>query len=489
MNLLVRCALRSRPVYKAVVLLATLPILLAGCGGNSHGSGTTLTGNTMVTVLATSTANDQLTRFNLTLSSLTLTSKTGDTITVFSTPQSAEFIHLNGGAEPLVSASLPQDVYVSAAATVEGFGNPNCLIQIPSKQELLFNAGIVASAGPTTVNVPAPITVTGSSMGLALNLDVSKSISPFDCASDTNGSATTTPTFNLTPVVIADQPTNSTNGKVSDLYGMIGTTGANGSSFSVTASDGPNWQVKVNSSTVFEGITGASQLATGLPVSMDAAIQADGSLLATRIELLDTNPANLTTLEGPLAAVTASEPVLLTQDVENQGPLLAGLGGGGLYFNFGESTLQASAEVSNLKSLPFAASFTAANMVDGQRVLISTHASSIASGPTYIPAATVTLLPQTIDGTVTAISSEGSFTTYTVTLASYDLFTNLAVQPGQASLLTNPSTVVVYADSSTQMVNASTPVEGSVFRFTGLVFNDNGTLRMDCAQINDGVTE
>jgi hypothetical protein len=30
---------------------------------------------------------------------------------------------------------------------------------------------------------------------------------------------------------------------------------------------------------------------------------------------------------------------------------------------------------------------------------------------------------------------------------------------------------------------------GDVLRFNGLVFNDNGTLRMDCAQVNDGVPE
>ncbi len=30
---------------------------------------------------------------------------------------------------------------------------------------------------------------------------------------------------------------------------------------------------------------------------------------------------------------------------------------------------------------------------------------------------------------------------------------------------------------------------GGVARFYGLVFNDNGTLRMDCAQIDDGVAE
>jgi hypothetical protein len=28
-----------------------------------------------------------------------------------------------------------------------------------------------------------------------------------------------------------------------------------------------------------------------------------------------------------------------------------------------------------------------------------------------------------------------------------------------------------------------------MFRFYGLVFNDNGALRMDCAQVNDGVAD
>jgi hypothetical protein len=108
-----------------------------------------------------------------------------------------------------------------------------------------------------------------------------------------------------------------------------------------------------------------------------------------------------------------------------------------------------------------------------------------------MPATTVTLIPQTINGTVTAIGSEGGFTTYTVTLAPYDLFPDLAVQlpGGQANLLTNPNTVIVYADINTQMLNTTPLAVGGVVRSYGLVFNDNGTLRMDCAQINDGVAE
>ena len=47
----------------------------------------------------------------------------------------------------------------------------------------------------------------------------------------------------------------------------------------------------------------------------------------------------------------------------------------------------------------------------------------------------------------------------------------------------------MYADSNTQMLNQSSLAVGSLARFYGLVFNDGGNLRMDCAQINDGVAE
>ncbi len=99
------------------------------------------------------------------------------------------------------------------------------------------------------------------------------------------------------------------------------------------------------------------------------------------------------------------------------------------------------------------------------------------------------LVPQTIDGTVTAVASAGGFTAYTVALASYDLFPTLAQQQGQQTRLTSPQTVVVYVDGTTQMLNTKPAIAGSVLRFYGLIFNDAGKLRMDCAQMMDGVSE
>ncbi|HTT17359.1 MAG TPA: hypothetical protein VMG82_00330, partial [Candidatus Sulfotelmatobacter sp.] len=156
-------------------------------------------------------------------------------------------------------------------------------------------------------------------------------------------------------------------------------------------------------------------------------------------------------------------------------------------FDFSSATFQISGQFTNLQNLPFVPSFNAANIVTGQNVDI-TSGNFVLGGPSGTPANTITLVPQTIDGTLVGSQPSGSFNDYTVSLASYDLFPTLAVQPGQTTLLNNPSEIEVYVDNNTQMLNAQTLALGSTFRFYGLVFNDNGTLRMDCARVGDGVS-
>ena len=156
------------------------------------------------------------------------------------------------------------------------------------------------------------------------------------------------------------------------------------------------------------------------------------------------------------------------------------------YFDFSNTTFQITGQFTNLQSLPFVPSFNAANMVAGQNVDITSGVLTL-GGPTYTPANTITLIPQTINGTVQSISTSGGFTVYTVSLASYDLFPQLAVQQGQITVLDNPSEVQVYVDSHTQTLNTQPLAVGTTLRFYGLVFNDNGTLRMDCGRVNDGV--
>jgi hypothetical protein len=280
------------------------------------------------------------------------------------------------------------------------------------------------------------------------------------------------------------------------LRGLVGSVDSPaGTGFSVTSAriplweespSGPTWQVVTSASTVYQGITGFSGLAVGMPVDTDVAIQPDASLLAARIAVYDPSAVDLSISTGPLLSLWGPYQNMWL-DSYAQGYLPGSIGAAP--FSFDNALFKTSGQLPNIQGLPFTASFTASNMVPGQNVFISSHALSPEAAPIWIPATTITLLPQSINGTVNAVATDSGFTAYTITLAPYDLFPALAVQPGVTTLLTDSNTVVVYADSNTQMLNSKPVAAGSVTRFYGLVFNDNGTLRMDCAQINDGVAE
>jgi hypothetical protein len=257
-------------------------------------------------------------------------------------------------------------------------------------------------------------------------------------------------------------------------------------SFSLALPQDQTLSINTSNGTVYQGINGFSLLSPGTFVDLDAAIQADGSQLATRIAVEDPDTSNLSVAIGPVLFTSIADPVLNEFNGLQQGSLDMSIWNS---YSFGDAVFQISGRFTNLQDLPFVASFNGANVFAGQKAYITTHATKESPEPIYIPATTVTLIPQTINGTINGVSSDGSFTTYTVTLAPYDLIATLAVQSGQATALTNPNTVTVYVDGNTQTLNAKSPTAGGVFRFNGLLFNDNGTLRMDCGQITDGVAE
>lgn len=467
--------------------LTLVILMLSGCSGNG---GSTLTGNTSVTVLATNTANDEFVQNGLVLDQLSLINDSGNRIDMLDSPLRLEFTHLNGTAEPILTANIPKDTYTLASASF-GPSSYVCLSLLSPGNIYYqwFGQGSIPVT-ETTVQLPAPITVKGSRMVLDLNLLVSES-SGMGC-SDTSPIM---PFFTLQPLTVAKLPDNDGNGMLSALEGVIAS--ANSTAIDVHSTEGaltlagaptnpfgPDWEINIDSNTSFQGVTGPAQLIAGLPVEVDAAVQTDGSLLASRVQVYDTNTTNLSVWNGPMVKVGNSTSAATILPRTESGPDVSSAEVPVIYSG---AVFTISSELSNLDQLPFTPSFTAATMVAGQNVAVTMHDASFPFYPNYPTAATLALTPQTINGTVVGISTEGNFNVYTVSLASYDLFPTFAVQTDQTTRLIDAGTVTVYADDTTANRTTQTISDGSVVRFYGLVFNDNGTLRMDSSQISDGV--
>jgi hypothetical protein len=482
-------SLRTTGALLASVLFSL--IYLSGCG--SGGTGTPInpySGTTMVTLLASSDANGKFTELNLQLTGLTLTDKSGTIVTALSTSQTEEFVHLNGTAEPLTTFTVPQGLYTTATATV-GSAFFSCVTLLPNNGGLdtsTYAYGATPSS-QVSVTVPAPLSITGNNLVLQLGLHVSTSAVLQGSCGLTPVTYSINPTFTLAPLTLASTPTNSSNGLLQGLSGLVSAVDATSGLITIAGVDGPTWYVNTTSQTAFNGISGLAALTVGMPVNMDLGLQSSGSLLANRIAVENANTSDLQLWRGPLTFVSNAAPVVYMFPRDQAGYFTKNLAAGGEVLNNSSSTFQISNQLPNLASLPFTPVFSATNLVPGQSVSVTTNIQSLPLGSGYPTLTTTTLVPQTINGTISVISNQGSFTTYTVTLASYDPFTNLAVQPGQNSLIANPAQIVVYADANTQSINSPTLAVGQTVRFYGLVFNDGGVLRMDCAQIAPGIPE
>lgn len=276
------------------------------------------------------------------------------------------------------------------------------------------------------MNLASPITVTGSTMALLLNMEVFRSAVFSTCwTTPAFQGFSMTPTFNLTPFVLSAFPTNSGNAKVSGLKAEVASVRTTGSSWTLTVAGGPfgtrTLSASSNRATVFQGISGASALSPGMFLDLDGAIQSDGSLLATRIAVEDSSAIDESS--GPVMLVGNVVPVLMLYGRTELGSLLTINGQSGIYldepyFGFSNAAFKISGQITNLQDLPFVPSFNASNMVAGQNVdITSPNLSDV--GPTYTPANTTTLVLQTINATIVSSQQVGNFTDYTISLALF----------------------------------------------------------------------
>lgn len=435
-------------------------------------------------------------QFFITIASINLVDKAGNAVTLYTNTNTqgfrsgnAEFIHLNGISEPIVSAMVPGGVYTQAAVTVAACSFTNVAVNSQGGVvQSTYAEGLCGQGtGKTTVNLPAPINVSGSAMALSLDLQVAQSFT-LNVNASPQSTYTISPVFTLAPITLSPQPSNELNGKFTGIDAQITSINAAANSFVAQTADGFLLSIDSGANTLFQGVAAFSTLTANTLVNLDVAIQSDGLLLASRVEV-DDLVAPMVSI-GPLLAATSVPTQFVNVPTLSEGCTTTGTPFCGVIFNYDSNTVfSLSGEFSNSQSLPFPATFTGPGLLLGQNVSFFSPGQLIGQGTELVT--TATLSPQIFNGTVTAISSNNNFTVYSVTLAPDSLIPTLQGQAGTTiNRLNNPVTSMeVYVDSNSQVLTSNKIAVGSLLRFRGLVFDDNGTLRMDCNLVRDGVAE
>jgi hypothetical protein len=435
-------------------MTAAVTLLMSSCGSNNHSVPVTASNATFNTGDAT---NDQILKFELTISSATLTGSggTANTPNLLTKPTEVEFVHQAGIFEPLAVLNIPPGTYSGATLSVS---NPEVVV---------INGGAPAkvpatlSSSTITVTFNPALTISKSS-SVVVNFDLNLATSV-----TLNGnpvtSATVAPTFNVTTSTVrGGEDEGDDQGEIDDTHGKV--TAVNAPNFTIQTNQS-SITFATNSNTQFkDGITSLANLAVGAIVEVDATSETDGSKLATKVAL-EEDGNNSEELEGIITAVTGSPAtqITVTHQLDSEGTANAPVTvdaaiNSNTQFTVRPDHLQQS-------SLPV---FDASHIGKGQRVEVDAPSNT----STPIAADRIKLREQALVGTV-ASTPAPSATGFTLNLSTTSAFGNLT---GQTSI---PVSIV---NGTKQKV---TPTAGATIRVRGLVFVNAGSYTMVAVRIDD----
>ncbi|MGA6988662.1 MAG: DUF5666 domain-containing protein [Terriglobales bacterium] len=268
---------RALKLTFVAVLLAT--VTLVGCGSNSSNS--TLpaqqTGNVFVTGEDAPLAS--VVGFDVTINTITLTGQKSSP-QVLIAPTAVDFARLIGLRSPLAFSSVPADTYSSATFVLT---NPVISYVDMTQNPPALNTISGTLPQPTyslTVNFPTPMVVGSNGLaGLRMEFDIRQSLVV------TNGQVTGT----VNPVIyIKATRASDPDGQVTDLTGGLASVDQANNSFVMQGPYGRQLTVYVNDSTQFNSGWSMGDLAVPAIVGVEGAFQADGSIMATSVEVITT---------------------------------------------------------------------------------------------------------------------------------------------------------------------------------------------------------
>ncbi|MGB8062186.1 MAG: DUF4382 domain-containing protein [Candidatus Sulfotelmatobacter sp.] len=284
--------------------LLALTIIGLGCGASNNQMVSSPSGSVFVT--GEDAPSSSVVGFTVTIDSITL-NNSSTTVTALSTPEAVDFARLMGLRTLLGFNTVAPGTYTSVTFTFENT-NPAPVISYVDLSTTSPSVQMMnGSFSQTTVTVPfpsgAPLVVSNNGLaGLHIDFDVDDSLAT------TGGQINGT----INPVInIAAVSAQSDLGQITEFTGNVVSTDMSGNSFSMQGPYGVPRMIDVNSSTQYNGSNNLGTLTPNAIVSVVGTVQADGSILASDVDLITTDAAFVSgrvlavnPSSGPVTSVT-----------------------------------------------------------------------------------------------------------------------------------------------------------------------------------------
>ena len=445
--------------FTMLALAMGLALVAFGCSNAAYKT-TTMTAANVQFKIGDAPA-DSVLSLVLTITHVDLMQQGGGTITVLDSPTKIELTHLAGTVESFVAANVPPGTYQSAAVSISTVD----VTYIPASSTTPVEKTFTLN---TTINVmfnPA-VTISKAPSVLSFDFNAAQSLT-FDSAGNVTG---INPVITVSVQVISsgEQENDEEHGEIEDMVGTI--SGAMAASFALTPEPGSSAQTfTVDANTKFEdGIPQFADLNPGMLVEVDAVTQSDGSLLATKVELMEASEGM--EADGIVTATSGTSVTLLV--LHEGGNMSTDMVGTPLTVDVSNAVFKSPLGNSDfsmlLRGLPFTPKFDKVTVAVGQRVQVNAPVTSQMKNS--FSATQVRLQRQALSGTVGA-APMGSNASFLLLLDADSAFVKL----------TGVSSVNVYQGPGTQEM---TPVAPSTkIRVRGLLFFDGTNYQFVAARV------
>ncbi|MGA8042978.1 MAG: DUF5666 domain-containing protein [Terracidiphilus sp.] len=453
-----------------------LVFVLAGCGDDGSSTPITPAATTPLQVNMGDAPADWLLSFSMNVSSMSLTTSSGETVSVASSATPVEMIHRLGTMEAIAQIAAPRGTYTSASLNI---ASCTFAYKDPNTHALMYKT----INGPINASVPLGSNISVGDTPLALNFDLDLQHS---LTSDGSGAFQFAPQFHIAtgaPSGGNGNSGNSVNARHGGMYQMMGVvTGVSSDSFSMKTSQATNnFTFRIATQTQFHGrVANMAGLATGMGVLVTATLQSDGSYQAQHVRATMNSGGAMG--GGVIINVDAVPATALTLVMQNGA-------GASVNTDYLSKTLlvhltdstkyEIDSDRVSLTGLPFQPVFDASNVYAGQTVVPYTDGvvaviSSCDPACGEMTASTVRLHERGIRGTTDVAINPGVVTSFTLTLPTDCAFT----------ALTGATQILVYQQAATNVEDSTAIAAGTMVRVHGLLFNNAGQWTMVASTIS-----